>query len=93
MYAYSCLGAMYYCLYTYFIYQQKCSCSVMLLGQFHLKDEDFLPAITGDTPLEYLIPTASGAGVLTTALVDYLIRTHNAFIDRCCSLVEQKRDG
>lgn len=61
-------------------------------GRLRLEDQHILPMITGDTPLEYLIPTTSGAGALTTALVDYLILTHNDFIEKCSSRVAERKD-
>ena len=54
-----------------------------------LEDTHFLPAITDEVSLEYLIPTKSGAGALTTALVDFLIKTHNDFVNMCCEKVEE----
>ena len=48
-----------------------------------MEEHLYLPAITMDTPLEYLIPTTSSAGVCTTSLVDYLTLTHNNFIEKC----------
>ena len=31
--------------------------------------------------LPYLIPTTSGKGICSTALVDFLVTTHNSFIE------------
>ena len=57
-----------------------------------MEDEHCLAAITDDVPLEYLIPTTSGAGALTTALVDYLILTHNDFIEKCSGKVKERNE-
>ncbi len=57
------------------------------LARLPLEDQHCLSAITNDVPLEYLIPTTTGAGALTVSLVDYLILTHNDFIEKCSSKV------
>lgn len=64
-----------------------CICSVHLLSTDRLpvKQEYILPALTEEIPLEYLIPTTTGAGVCTFALVDFLMYTHNNFIELCMS--------
>ena len=50
--------------------------------------ESILPqCISLTTPLEYLIPTTTGAGVCTTALVDFLTLIHNDFIQKCHNIV------
>ena len=64
---------------------QCCSC---LIARLRLEDQHCLPAITDDTALEYLVPTTSGAGALTTSLVDYLIQAHNGFIEMCSGRVK-----
>ena len=42
-----------------------------------------------DTPLEYLIPTTTEAGVCTTSLVDFLVLSHNDFIEFCINKGEK----
>ena len=42
-----------------------------------------LESISDETPLEYLLPTTTGPGVCTTALVDFLVLKHNDFIEHC----------
>ena len=54
-----------------------------LPARLRIEEKHILPAITDDTPLEYIIPTTIGAGACTTALVDFLILTHNNFIEKC----------
>ena len=44
---------------------------------------------TLDTPLVYLLPTTIGEGKCTTALVDYLVLTHNDFIEKCRGIVTE----
>ena len=34
-------------------------------------------------PLSYLVPTLTGPGVCTVALVDVLVLTHNEFVEKC----------
>lgn len=41
-------------------------------------------------PLSYLIPTMTGRGVCSTALVDFLVTTHNDFIDLYHSKIKIK---
>ncbi len=60
-------------------------------GRMPVKEDDWIPAIGMDTPIEYLVPTTSNAGVCTTALVDFLTLTHNDFIERCQSLISSDR--
>lgn len=40
-----------------------------------------MPNSPQDIPLAYLIPTTTGKGVCSTALVDFLVTTHNDFIN------------
>ena len=54
-----------------------------ILARLQVDEKHLLPAITEDTELEYLIPTTIGAGACTTALVDFLVLTHNSFIEKC----------
>ena len=63
------------------------------IGRLRLEELYCLPAITEDEPLEYLIPTTSEAGVLTTSLVDYLVLSHNDFIENCCGRVAERNKG
>ena len=57
----------------------------LFTARFRVKQEFILPAFTEEVPLEYLIPTTTGAGACTTALVDFLMYTHNNFIEWCIS--------
>ena len=60
-----------------------------LTGGLPVDEKYYIPAIDDNTPLEYLVPTTSEAGVCTTALVDYLTLTHNSFIERCRAVVAE----
>lgn len=40
--------------------------------------------------LAYLIPTKTGKGICSTALVDFLVTTHNDFIKFCHNKVNTK---
>ena len=40
--------------------------------------------------LAYLIPTKTGKGLCSTALVDFLVTTHNEFIDFCHNKINTK---
>jgi len=64
--------------------------NIYAIGRLRLEDDHCLPAITKDVHLEYLIPTTTGAGALTTALVDFLVVTHNDFIYMCSHRVAEK---
>lgn len=46
-----------------------------------------LTCISEDTPLKYIIPTTTGPGACSLALVDYLVLQHNTFIDWCQKVV------
>ena len=46
-----------------------------------------LTLISEDTPLQYIIPTTTGPGACSLALVDYLVLQHNSFIEMCQGVV------
>lgn len=52
-----------------------------------MDDQCLIPAIRMDTTLEYLIPTTTGPGACTFALVDYLVLVQNGFIEHCRNLL------
>ena len=61
-------------------------------ARLKVEDKHLLPSFTLDTSLEYLIPTTVGAGACTTALTDFLVLTHNNFMEKCRGIVlEQKQ--
>jgi len=62
----------------------------LYLARLPLEEQHCLTDITSDVPLEYLIPTTTGAGALTVSLVDYLVLTHNDFMEKCSSKVTDK---
>lgn len=49
-----------------------------------------LPQVSEDTTLQFLIPTTTGPGVCSFALVDYLIVQHNSFIDMCQVMMSEQ---
>ena len=59
-------------------------------ARLRIDEAHLLPAITENTPLEYLIPTTTGAGACTTALVDFLVLVHNDFIEGCRGIVTEQ---
>ena len=48
-------------------------------------DPEYLNEVVWDDslPLSYLVPTLTGPGVCTVALVDVLVLAHNEFIEKC----------
>ena len=53
-------------------------------AQVHVEAELLEVAFSDDNvSLDYLIPTLTGPGVCTVALVYTLVRAHNAFIEKC----------
>ena len=58
-----------------------------LIGRLPVEEECLMPEITNNTAIEYLIPTTMGKGRCTTSLVDFLVLTHNNFIETSRSLV------
>ena len=58
-------------------------------ARLKVEEKYLLPSFTLDTPLEHLIPTTVGAGACTTALTDFLVLTHNNFIETCQGIIEQ----
>ena len=55
-----------------------------------VEDQYYIPAITDDVSLEYLVPTTTGPGSITTSLVNFLVVTHNEFIKKCHKTAEKK---
>ena len=55
---------------------------------------EYLQKVTWDDslPLSYLIPTLTGSGVCTVALVDLLVGAHNEFIEKCHSELKKKQN-
>ena len=55
---------------------------------------DYVQKIIWDDslPLSYLIPTLTGPGVCTVALVDLLVGAHNEFIETCHSELKKKQN-
>ena len=49
-----------------------------------------MPTSPRDISLAYLIPTKTGKGICSTALVDFLVTTHNEFIYFCHEQVNTK---
>ena len=49
-----------------------------------------VPSNPQEIPLVYIIPTKTGKGVCSTALVDFLVTAHNDFIDFYHSVVKIK---
>ena len=54
-----------------------------------VEEEYLLPEITPKTRLVYLVPTTMREGKCTTALVDYLVITHNDFMEHCRTAVNK----
>ena len=56
-------------------------------------DLEVVRTLTWDdsTPLSYLIPTLTGHGVCTVALVDLLVSVHNDFVEKCHSQLKKKQ--
>ena len=55
----------------------------------HLDEEYISQDIDDATPLEYLIPTATGPGACSMALTDFLTLTHNNFVLRCRAITNE----
>ena len=54
-----------------------------------VEEKYYIATIDDTTPMEFLVPTTSEAGVCTTSLVHFLYLTHNDFIERCRGLVAE----
>ena len=48
-------------------------------------DSNYIDKVVWDDslPLSYLVPTLTGPGVCTVALVDVLVLAHNEFVEKC----------
>ena len=64
---------------------------MLLSARLRVDEENLMLEVTMETKLDYLIPTTSGHGICTTALVDYLVQIHNAFIERCRAVAQEKQ--
>lgn len=49
-----------------------------------------LPEIAENTALQYLIPTTTGPGICSFALVDYLVVQHNSFMEMCQGVMSEE---
>lgn len=56
-------------------------------------DPNIVTSLTWDesTPLSYLIPTLTGDGACTVALVGVLVQIHNDFIEKCESRLRKEQ--
>ncbi len=53
---------------------------------------EYLDVVWDETlPLVYLIPTLTGPGTCTVALIDLLVGAHNDFIEKCHSQLQTKQ--
>ena len=57
-----------------------------------MKKEFIEKQLTEDIPMVFLIPTTHGEGVITTALVDYLVSIHNSLIQKARDFVKKSLD-
>ena len=83
-----------YCTHNPFLYTHPPSLPSLLpslTARLKVEEKHLLPTFTLDTPLEYLIPTTVGAGACTTALTDFLVLTHNNFIETCRAIVIKQK--
>ena len=67
------------------------ACVLSISARLRVEEKHLIPIITLDTALEYLIPTTTEAGVCTTALVDFLVLSHNDFIEKCRGIVSKDK--
>ena len=58
-------------------------CVYLYIARLRVDHKYLVPSISLGTKLDYLIPTTTGAGVCTTSLVDFLVCTHNDFMEKC----------
>ena len=59
------------------------------IDRLDVPEEYILDEIRDDIQMIYLIPTTYGKGVITTALVDFLVNIHNGFIIQSREFVEE----
>ena len=59
------------------------------LDRLKIDDANMVQHFDENLLMEHLIPTCSGNGVITTALVDFLAITHNRFVRDCHKTIEQ----
>ena len=66
--------------------------SSIFKGRVHV-DTTFLRVTFTDEslPVAYLVPTLSGPGVCSVALVDLLVGAHNSFIEKCKGEVSKQQ--
>ena len=61
----------------------------MFIDRLVVEEQYLQQEFTFQTHLVYLIPTTMREGRCTTALVDYLVLTHNNFIEKCRGIISQ----
>ena len=59
------------------------------IDRLDVPEEYILDEIRDDIQMIYLIPTTYGKGVITAALVDFLVNIHNGFIIQSREFVEE----
>lgn len=65
----------------------------LLLERMAVEEKYLLSEFNDDTKMIYLIPTISGEGRCTKSLVDYLVYTHNNFIEHCRGIVSEGQES
>eukprot|EP00731_Ephydatia_muelleri_P002837 Em0001g2837a len=66
-----------------YIVNEKLDVKLADLARLEIKDENLIPSFGPDVSLECIVSTTTGAGVCVTALLDFLVRTHNDFLMDC----------
>ena len=55
-------------------------------------DKEYLGmTISEDLKLEWLVPTLTGPGVVTAAMLDLLVGAHNDFIEKCRAELKKRQ--
>lgn len=66
--------------------------SVPYTARLKVPRESVFDEFSADTTMDYLLPSTTGNGIFTTALVDYLVQVHNTFVRKCHNIMlEQQR--
>ena len=65
---------------------------MILIGRVRVDEKYLSEVISEDLPLEWVIPTLTGPGVVTVAMLDLLVvSAHNDFMEKCQSELKKRQ--
>lgn len=68
------------------------ACLTPLDGLVNLPDEFHNVKISEDSPLAVLLPATSGPGLCSYVLLQYLLKEHNNFMEKYCTVLKHRSE-